>query len=108
MAGEIASIMVHSDVPKTFTAEAAQHGMRTAIAIHQPEAGKRIRSLVSVGTTDPLETFTDAGIAMLVPGLAEISRSAATYTDEDWIQMHRQQTEDRLRAAITAMAGRRL
>jgi hypothetical protein len=62
---------------------AIRRGGRPAIATLQIAAGKRLRHPVAVFTDEPLDSFTDAGIAKLVPTLIQAERSAASLSDAD-------------------------
>jgi hypothetical protein len=52
-------------------------GATIAIAVHQFKPGTRLRTPFEFVGTDPLDSYTDAGIPVLMPFLAEIARRAA-------------------------------
>jgi hypothetical protein len=85
-----------------------QDGAIVAIAVHQIEVGKSLRQIVTLPTTDPLDSFTDAGIVRLTPGLgehvAEVKKSFPT--EADWQEAQRQKFAERLE--VTAQFVRTL
>lgn len=76
--------------------KARKQGLVVAIATYQAEVGKRLRKVVAVPTRDPLESFTDRSIAVLIPGIDERTIAAAIpNNDVDWENAHRKKMEER-------------
>jgi hypothetical protein len=103
--GETASLAPGDPVTAAFSADAERQGLRLAIATFQVERGKRQRAIVAVSTTDTLDSFTDAGIALLTPGLAERMSRFAPANDAEWQRMNEQKMADRLRITATLARG---
>jgi hypothetical protein len=51
--------------------QAQGKGWSIAVIVRQIEPGMRSRSLAAVKVDDPLDSFTDAGILRMIPGLAD-------------------------------------
>jgi hypothetical protein len=89
-----------------FTMDTGQRGLRVVIAIVQAAVGTRLRTIGAVATTDPLDSFTDAGIVLLFPGIAErMNRTVATFTDAEWNRRCLQEREKRLRVTDAIVRG---
>ena len=79
-----------------FIVKARKQSLVVAIATYQAEVGKRLRKVVAVPTRDPLESFTDRSIAVLIPGIDERTIAAAIpNNDVDWENAHRKKMEER-------------
>jgi hypothetical protein len=106
--GELASLTIVDEVARdhlaAFMEQIARRDLRLAIAVFQPMPGKRLRDLVGVGTTDPLHSFTDAGIVALVPALAQKAARIETMTEADWQRGWRERAEARIATLKTAVA----
>ena len=65
----------------------AEQGLRLAITVFQIQPGKRARFLLGVPGTDPLDSFTDAGIERMLPPskleAAALAERMATATDPE-------------------------
>lgn len=106
--GELTSLAIGGDENgiAAFTAETGQRGLRVVIAIVQADVGTRLRTIGAVATTDPLASFTDAGIVLLFPGMAErMNRTVATFTDAEWNRRCLQEREKRLRVTDAIVRG---
>jgi hypothetical protein len=69
---------------------------------HEPK-WKRIRRIVAIPTSDPPDSFTDAGIVRLVPGLADHMNQIASLPDAEWKRYHLEKVRDRLDATDTVV-----
>jgi hypothetical protein len=89
-----------------FRTDAARRGLRMAVAIVKVAIGKRLRSVVAIATSDPFDSFTDAGIIRLVPGLDDRMTQIAGASDAEWERMSAQKLADRLRVTAAVVRGR--
>lgn len=70
-------------------------GERAVVATLQLRVGRRIRHVTSIGSDDPLDSYTDPGIARLVPAIAETERRAAGLSDDAFDRLHQGKFERR-------------
>ena len=78
--------------PAPFFAEVRQRNLRIAIATCQLFVVKRQRRLCAVPSADPLDSFIDAGICRMLPGLA----ASMDVPEEEFQRRYEAQTRARL------------
>jgi hypothetical protein len=83
--GELATLAHVIDLP------IVGEGRRAAVAVRQFGPGRYEFHVVGIGTSDPLESFTDVGILWLVPELAAIKAPS----EAEWTHWRRAREEFR-------------
>jgi hypothetical protein len=95
--GELAATQFDAGADLLPDSEAEQRGAEPAVAVYQHEPGKRQRITVWLATTDPLDSFTDAGIERMTPGLTDRVRQMAARDDAEVEAEHTEKLKRRMR-----------
>lgn len=82
----------------------APPGWQPAVAVCQHAPGVRSRHSVALRGSDPLDSYTDAGIATLIQGLAGRAAETAALSEEECRRMQQERIAARLEALAQELA----
>ena len=82
----------------------APPGWQPAVAVCQHAPGVRSRHSVALRSSEPLDSYTDAGIVMLISGLANLAAETAATSDAEQERMYRERIAARLAALAQELA----
>ena len=76
----------------------AAPGWQPAVAVCQHAPGVRSRHSVALRSSEPLDSYTDAGIVTLISGLADRAIETAAISEAEQERMYRERIAARLAA----------